>query len=335
MVDFLAGLGKITLQISLNSASAKGREVLMGDSAERSEQTLAGVAMLAERGISFAASIVAMPHLTGWDDIRDTVLFLSEHKATTIRVCMPGFARKALRPGIPDADTIHAQLREFIQGLPEDLLCPVLIEPSYVTDLTAEISGVVSNSPAWCAGLRRGHVIRRVNGREPRSRVEAWSLLAPRGPMSVAALKDGIEQEIFWINPYDGGSGTVMEFDFDMARAERIRQLILEQPGKTLLLASEFGYSVLRAILELLQIRDDRAEAVMVKNLTFGGTIMAAGLLTVDDYEAAFKEWQTGKEERPGQILLPEESFNSLGLDLKYRQWSEFEVSAQTPVKLA
>ena len=335
MVDFLASLGNITLQISLNSASAKGRELLMGDSAERSEQTLAGVAMLAGRGISFAASIVAMPHLTGWDDMRETVRFLSEHKATTVRVCMPGFARKALRPGVPDADTLHAELREFIQGLPDDLTCPVLIEPSWVKNLSAEISGVVCDSPAWRAGLRRGDVIRRVNGREPRSRFEAWSMLAPRGPMGIAALKDGSPEELFWINPYDGGSGIVMEFDFDMARAERIRQLILEKPGKTLLLASEFGFAVLRAVLELLQLCADRAEAVKVKNLTFGGTIRAAGLLTVDDYETAFKDWQTGSNEKPCQILVPEESFNSLGFDLKHRQWSQLEDSTQVLVKLA
>ncbi len=247
MVDFLAGLENITLQISLNSASAKGREMLMGDSAEMTEQTLAGVAMLAERGISYAASLVAMPHLTGWDDLLETVRFLSAHKATTIRVSMPGFARKAMRPGVPDADSLHAQLREFIQGLPTDLACPVLIEPSYVKNLTAEISGVACDSPAWRAGLRRGHVICGVNGREPRCRVEAWNMLAPRGPMSIAALKDGREEEHFWINSYDGGSGIVMEYDFDMARAERVRQFILEQPGKTLLLASEFGHAVLRA----------------------------------------------------------------------------------------
>jgi hypothetical protein len=335
MVDFLAGLGNVSLQISLNSASAKGRDLLMGDSAEQTERTLAGIGLIAGRGISYAASLVAMPHLTGWDDMLETVRFLAAHQATAIRVCMPGFARKALRPGVPDADTLHAQLREFIQGLPNDLACPVLIEPSYVTNLSAEISGVICDAPAWRAGLRRGHVIRRVNGREPRSRVEAWNMLAPRGPMSIAALKEGREEELFWINPHDGGSGIVMEYDFDMARADRIRQYILQRPGRTLLLASEFGYAVLRAVQELLHLSEDCAEVVMVKNLTFGGTIRAAGLLTVDDYEATFKDWQTRGKEKPCQILLPDESFNSLGFDLKHRHWSQLEALTQTPVKLA
>jgi hypothetical protein len=276
-----------------------------------------------------------MPHLTGWDDLLETVRFLSAHKATTIRVSMPGFARKAMRPGVPDADSLHAQLREFIQGLPTDLACSVLIEPSYVKNLSTEISGVACDSPAWRAGLRRGHVICRVNGREPRSRVEAWNMLAPRGPMSIAALKDGGPEELFWINPHDGGSGIVMEYDFDMGRAERIGQFIFEHPGKTLLLASEFGHAVVCAILNLLHLPADHAEAMMVKNLTFGGTIRAAGLLTVDDYDAAFKGWQTRNKKKPCRILLPEESFNSLGFDLKHRHWSQLEASTQTPVKLA
>jgi hypothetical protein len=213
--------------------------------------------------------------------------------------------------------------------------CPVLIEPSYVTNLAAEISGVVSNSPAWHSGLRRGHVIRSVNGRQPRSRVEAWTMLGPRGPMSVGALKDGREEQHFWMNPYDGGSGIAVEYDFDMGRAERIGQLIAEQPGKTLLLASEFGFAVVRATLELLNLLDDRAEVAMVKNLTFGGTIRAAGLLTVDDYDAAFKDWQAQKKEQPCQILVPEESFNSLGHDLKHRHYSHLEGMTQIPVRLA
>ena len=43
-------------------------------------------------------------------------------------------------------------------------------------------------------------------------------------------------------------------------------------------------------------------EVIPVKNLTFGGTIKTAGLLTVDDYDAAFKDWQAQVNEKPGQF---------------------------------
>lgn len=335
MVDFISGLGNISLNISLNSASVKGRKLLMGDTEEQTEQTLAGIIMMAERGIPYGSSMVAMPQLTGWDDMRNTIQFLSDHKATVIRVCMPGFSGKAMRSSFPDGDTIHAELREFIFGLSTELRCPVLIEPSYVANLIPEISGVIKDSPAWLAGIRRGDAIRSVNGREPRCRVEAWKMLEPRGPMRIVALKDGTVEEHLWLNPHNGGSGIVMEYDFDMGRAEVIRQLILRQPGKTLLLASEFGYGVVRAILELLRLSDDCAEVIPVKNLTFGGSIKASGLLTVDDYEVAFKNWQTRNKERPSQLLVPVESFNSLGFDLKHRHYAQLGGLTQIPVKLA
>ena len=76
----------------------------------------------------------------------------------------------------------------------------------------------------------------------------------------------------------------------------------------------------------------------MVKNLTFGGSIKAAGLLTVDDYDAAFKDWlqknhSQGKES-PTQLLVPLESFNSLGFDLKHRHYMEFAGLTKIPVQL-
>jgi hypothetical protein len=307
----------------------------MGDSPRLAEQTLAGIRLLAERGIAYDSSMVAMPHLTGWEEMRKTIQFLSDNKASVIRVFMPALTARTRKDFLPHRETIHAELREFIDGLSADLYCPVLIEPSCVTNLTAEISGVVRDSAAWLAGVRRGDVVRSVNGREPRSRVEAWNMLGPRGPMRIVALKNGREERFSWLNPHDGGSGIVMEYDFDMRRAEALRQLIQRQAGRSLLLASEFGHGVLRAVLDLLLPDDDRAQTVMVKNLTFGGTIRASGLLTVDDYHAAFKDWLALNTEGPGQLLVPLESFNSLGFDLKHQHHQQLAGLTGVPVRLA
>ena len=323
MVDFIGGLGNIALSISINSASVEGRRLLMGDTEKQAEQTIAGIKLLADRGILYNSSIVAMPNVTSWDDMRNTIRFLSDNKAAVIRVYMPAFSSKAQYDIFPDGNTIYVQLREFILSLSTELSCPVLLEPSYVTDLTPVISGVIKNSPAWLAGLRRGDVVHSVNGKKPSCRVEAWNMLTPRGQMWIVALKDRQEQEFSWQNPYDGGSGITMEYDFDMGRAEHIRQLVLCQSRKTLLLASEFGHGVVQAVLEQLNLPDDRVEVLMVKNCTFGGTIKASGLLTVDDYYTAYGEWQTSKLERPSQIFVPMESFNYLGFDLKHKHYTQ------------
>jgi wyosine [tRNA(Phe)-imidazoG37] synthetase (radical SAM superfamily) len=335
MVEFIDGLGGISLNISLNSASLEGRKLLMGDNERRAQQTIEGIKTLASRGIRYESSLVAMPHVTGWEDIRQTIQFLADNKTAAIRVNMPAIAGPAGREMPFDARTIHSQLREFIYGLSTEMCCPVLIEPSWVANLDAEVSGVLRDSPAWLVGIRRGDVILKINGREPRCRVEAWQMLAPRGAMRVVVRRDGRDEELGWMNPYDGGSGIAMEYDFDMGRAEAIRQHLLRQPGKTLLLASEFGHEVLQAVLRLLQIPGERAEAIAVKNLTYGGTIKAAGLLTADDYVAAYREWQAQIGSPLSQILVPVESFNSLGYDLKHRHYSQLEEAIRIPVALA
>ena len=90
-----------------------------------------------------------------------------------------------------------------------------------------------------------------------------------------------------------------------------------------MLLASELGCGVVGAVVERLGMKDGVVEVFAVKNLTFGGTIRAAGLLTVDDYLAALDSWRRSRPGDVAQILVPVESFDFLGLDLKRRHSSE------------
>jgi wyosine [tRNA(Phe)-imidazoG37] synthetase (radical SAM superfamily) len=324
MVEFLKEKGNINLNISLNSASVHGRKLLMGDNKKQSEQTLEGIRLLAEYNMPFSSSMVAMPNITGWDDLLDTIEFLAANKATAIRVFMPSFSSRAKADIFPDEDKIYGQLRDFINTLSPELPCPVLIEPSNVSDLIPVVSGVLKDSPAWRAGMRRGEIILQVNGLRPRCRVEAWNMLVPKGKIDVEVRKNGSTETVSWVNECDGDSGITMEYDFDPARAENLKQTILDCPGKSLLLTSEFGFAVIQKVLELIGADKDRAEPVMAKNRTFGGTIRAAGLLTVDDYLETYTVWRTSNQ-KPSQLIIPLESFNSLGFDLKHRNFSELQ----------
>jgi len=333
MIEFLEAAGNISLNISLNSASVRGRKLLMGDTKKSSEQTLEGIRLLAGSGIPFSSSMVAMPNITGWGDIRDTVEFLAGNKTTSIRIFMPASSSKA-RPDIfPDGEEIYSELKGFIESLSPDLSCPVLIEPSCVYDLIPVVSGVLKGSHAWDAGIRRGDVIRSVNGKMPWSRVDAWNMLVPSGKMIVEVEKDCRREAFSWVNEHEGDSGITMEYDFDPVRAENIRQTILSQHGKTLLLSSEFGYGVVCRALEMTGIERDTAEILMVKNHTFGGTIRAAGLLTVDDYLDAYAKWLENNPP-PAQIIAPIETFNSLGFDLRHRHLSELQRVTGVPTVL-
>lgn len=339
-VTLLEDLGGIALNVSLNSASERGRALLMGDTLEESARTLAGVELLAASTVRFSGSLVAMPNLVGWEDVGQTIVFLAEKGAAAVRVIMPAFTSRADPRLYPSPDRIHADLREFVHGLSSDLDCPVLIEPSCVSDLTPVVSGVLKGSPAWAAGIRRDDVFMTIGGLTPRCRVEAWNMLLPAGEVVARVRRDGRTLDAGWTNRREGDCGITMEYDFDPVRAERVRDAVLERPGRSLLLTSELGHTVVSRVLELMAVGEDRAEAVLVENRTFGGTIRAAGLLTIDDYVHGYDAWRAGRSGRrgrsapPSRLIVPVESFDSRGFDLRRVHVSQLEEATGVPVLL-
>lgn len=157
-------------------------------------------------------------------------------------------------------------------------------------------------------------------------------MLSPAGEMKAELLThDGNAVSLSWVNAFAGGSGVTMEYDFDMGRAEAIRLVVMSRPGLSLGLTSQFAHEVLCAVFHLFEIGKDKAELVAVKNYTFGGTIKAAGLLTISDYEKAYNKYLENNLP-PAQVLVPSESFNSMGYDLTNRHFNEMTQIFGVPV---
>jgi hypothetical protein len=108
---------------------------------------------------------------------------------------------------------------------------------------------------------------------------------------------------------------------------------VLGRRGRSVLLTSELGHAVVCSVLDLIGAGRDAAEPVAVENRTFGGSIGAAGLLTVDDYFESYTAWR-GSDREPSQLILPLESFNSRGVDLKRTHYSELQRLTGVPVLL-
>lgn len=334
-VGLLESLGNVSLNVSLNSSSVRGRQALMGETAGEAQRAIQGVESLARSAVRFSGSLVAMPNLTGWDDMRDTVRFLAAGGAASVRVIVPAFSAFADRSLFPDETSIYGEVREFVAALSAESRCPVLIEPSCASDLLPVVSGVLLDSPAWRAGMRAGDVFEEINGVEPRSRVDAWQMLLPEGEVHARVLRSDRSTDISWTNLSKGEAGITMEYDFDPARAEKVRELVARSDGKSLLFTSELGYEVVRSVLRMCSVDETAAEPVAVKNRTFGGTIKASGLLTVDDYVEAYRIWRSSHSESVAQVLVPLEGFSFLGFDLKHRHYSELGESIGLPVVLA
>ncbi len=307
-------LGGIELYISLNSSSIQGRKKLYRGRPHWS--AVDAVKKLKGYGMEYSGSIVAMPHLVGWEDIRDTVLFLDEHEASTIRIFMPGYTKfsRALLP----PDDIKEELEGFASELCRQIDTPLIVEPSNIKDLYAVVEGVLRGSPASESGIQRGDRIMRINGKEAVSRVDAYLRILAAGRSELEVLREGRTMEFILKKEPKAPSGMVFRYDIHPDTIIGIERGILRNRSRScLILTSELAYNVLSLCIE----KNSEVELEAVKNRYFGGNIMCAGLLTISDIEAHMSD----RPLKPEVLILPEIMFDSTGRDLLGRHFSELE----------
>lgn len=322
--SLLGSLGGVTVYLSLNSAREAGRAFLMADSKAR--QAIESPALLKKHGVPFHGSVVAAPHLAGWDDLTETVKYLSASGALSVRVFLPGYTRLA-PPALRYDPSLREELTAFILSLRREVAAPLTCEPPELEDLTPEVAGVLAGYPAAEAGVRAGDVIETVGGRPVHTRAHAFKeVLRADSPELTLRRREKVLCLRLQKKPGER-SGLVMDYDLDpalvgeMARAARRRGA-----KRVLVLASRLGGPVLQKGLRQFWREEAEVEVREVKSLFFGGSIMAAGLLTVEDFRAAL-------EERPGHagskretlVLLPGLAFDHRGRDLAGRSYLELQ----------
>lgn len=313
VLERLKTLGNIELNISLNSSSIEGRKKLYGG--KEHMQALKAVERLREYGIKFNGSIVAMPHIVGWTDLEQTILYLSSKGAVTIRVFMPGYT-KFTRIQLPEED-IMQKLWQMAVKLRKQSATPIIIEPSWIEDLDAVVEGVISDSPAAQTEIKPGDTILRVDGKPVFSRVEAYNrLFAAKKPVvdfrQESKVKSGTIEK-----PADSTSGLVFSYDMAAENAVRIKRAVEKFSSKNcLMLTSRLGFEILRLVL-----RDcENIDIKIAENSYFGGNIMCAGLLVLQDIEDILQQ-----QKIPEVLFLPQIMLDEKGRDLTGRHYMEIE----------
>ena len=329
----LAALSRVELNLSLNSATLEGRRLLMGDA--QAQRSVRSPLLLAEYGLAFHGSVVAMPHLVGWQDIRCTVKYLADAGAVTVRVFLPGFTKFSpnnLRFG-PELLT---ELDSFLENLRQETDTPLLCEPPIIGELTPVVIGVISASPAANAGVNRGDVVVAVDGAAVATRVEAFETVF-RSASPLLDLKRGNKRlQVRLSKNSNVSSGLVMEYDLHPRLCLEIGQMVRSRrANNTLLLTGVLAAPVLEMALDrFYRVRDeglggsngdrDGIKVLAVPNRYFGGSIQAAGLLTVADFSEALQEYcETEACSLPDLVLLPGLAFDNRGRDLTGRFYME------------
>jgi pyruvate-formate lyase-activating enzyme len=314
MVSALAEIKPFEVTLSLNSATAEGRRLLMGD--RHPEVALAAPYLLARAGIPFSGSIVAMPHLVGWEDVERTVRFLAQAGAETVRIFLPGYTRIA-PPELRLPDGLWAELKRRVASWQKEVSTPLLVEPPGLTDLKAEIHGVLPGTPAAAAGLRPGEIVVRIAGEAVFSRVDAFRRLQAAGLVTVETKAQGKARAVQVTKMPGARSGLVFDYDLSPAAWEEfLRILKREQPKQVVVATSELAAPLVRAAAA----REDLPcplTVLRVPSRFFGGNICCAGLLTVEDFQAAIGALDADL------FVLPGIAFDARGRDLTGRSYVE------------
>jgi MoaA/NifB/PqqE/SkfB family radical SAM enzyme len=310
----LKAIQKIELNISLNSCNEEGRKKLYGGKAHM--QGVAAIEMLKKYGIKFNGSIVAMPHVVGWEDLRQTIAYLSNQGADTIRVFMPGYT-KYTKIALPE-DSINQDLEKMAKALQNTIKTPIIVEPSIINSLDAIVEGVISDSPAGHTNLSEGCKIVSINGKAAYSRVDAYNRLYAASNPEVRFEKDGKLSSCFISKNKNSSAGLVFNYDIDPEAAVRMKRRIKKfSPKECLMLVSKLGYGIINKVIE----SSETLKVEIVANSYFGGNIMCAGLLVLEDIEDALR----AQCKLPQVVFLPQVMFDEKGRDLVGRHYMELE----------
>ena len=315
----------VELVVSLNTVGFRGE--IMGD--EQPERTLHNVSSLGEK-VKFEGSIVALPFVTGWEDIRDTAKFLKDSGAWALRILSPGFSQ--FHPLYKESVSVpRKEMRDFSQAIQNELKIPVLFEPPGVTQVVPVVEYVLPGFPAKKAGIRQGDVITQVSGRDVMSRREAFELIRDTESPKVAYNRQGVLYETVVRKPKFSTAGLVMHDDLDAVSWFDWERKSYVKRRRVLVLTSAPAKPIIE---DALRIRGLTASVVAVSSHFFGGNIEAGGLLTVRDFLAAYHDVR-GEKGNVDLITLPKRAFDPWGRDLAGISYKAIEEAAEKPVILA
>ena len=322
-VSRLTSLFPLEINLSLNTSNPDYRRSLLKD--HHGDIAVNSPLLLNKYSIPFHGSIVAMPHLTGWKDLENTIRYQDLWGARTVRVFEPGYTRwcrPAVQPDFP-----FSQLKNFIESL-EGIDCPVAIEPDGCVDLAPTIIGTISDTPARKVGLQKNDLILSIDGKAPFSRVDAFLQLKQKGNCRLIIQRADENLHLFLEKQPGEASGIVVHYDLHPSVPKEVRRLINRTQAQNPILAtSTLAYPVLSMAFKD-EIRAKQLQLITVKNHLFGGNIRSAGLLIVEDYVQALKGLAGDL------IILPPIGFDSKGRDLCNKHYLEIESGLGIPVTL-
>lgn len=332
MVEFLKKMKPISLNVSLNTPDTKSREIIMKDT--NPEQVFKGLKLLSESNINFHGSIVALPHILGWDSLKETLYKLNSFHPVTIRVFRPGFTNLTSEKFKFNQD-LWEKLREFINKIKFELKTPVVLEPPLLKKLKPEVTGIIQESPAAAAGVEIGDCIQKINGKKPLTRVEAYNILnnTANPLLEIRRSKRVVKKSLDKVQ--DQKSGIVFNYDISRQRISDLQKIINNNIDKKIvIITSELGKYIMQETLDYIsqKLPPFKYQSVVVPNNYLGGSIRCTGLLVTEDIINIIEDKDL---KRYDLMIIPEEIYDIEDKDLTGTSYTKIGKKYNFVIKFA
>lgn len=331
-VRFLEELQPLQLNISLNCARPEQRAFLMGDS--QPQAVFAGFNHLQETKIEYNGSIVALPHLLGWDYLQETVNLLRSYNCRTIRMFLPGFTDKT-PAGLKFSTDLFYQLQQFAQAENNKSKIPVILEPPFLSDFKCRIKGIINDTPAERAGLSIDDIITGINGYQPMTRVDAFNKIVESKSPELTIIRGNKQYQLQLQKDKRQKPGFVVDYDLSPSTISSLKQEINNvDVNNIFIVTSKLAGDLINKIAGKIEEdieKSPRLKVISVDNKFFGGSIMAAGLLVTGDIISALEKENT---ENCDLIILPQIIYDTFGKDLRGKSYHQIERYFEVEVKI-
>ncbi|HKL12855.1 MAG TPA: DUF512 domain-containing protein [Halanaerobiales bacterium] len=320
LIQFLEKINNITLNISVNYLNPNLKEKAMGISSKQNIKKI--LEKLSAVNINYNFSTVALPHLFGYETVKDEIINMTNYEPQTLRVFMPGYTSLTSNDLKFDYKKVYQNLYELVHDINLNQKTPVIIEPPLIKNLNSIVKGVIKGSPAFKAGIKYLDLIKKINGENPKTKVQAFNKIKNLNNPKLEIERGNQIFELTINKEKKQKSGLVMDYDLAVNKIREIDKTIKNNLDKEILfLTSVLGFNLINYVVnEYLDYNKENINIKKVKNTYLKGSIISAGLLTNLDIENHLKN---NSNIKPDLLILPKIMFDIFNNDLRAKNYKK------------
>jgi len=349
-IDKLRCLMPIMIVVSINSRDPVLRQQLMRDKRDITTGIKA-IELLKENEIPFIGSIVAWPTIP-MEDLRNTIEYVAENEAYAIRVDLPGYTKYFSNKKLFDTKECWDKIVACCNEERDRISCLLRIHPSLydAQPIIPLIDGIVKNSPAYFAGLKRRDLILKIDEKNIHTRAQAHNILKKKGKEVTIVVKR--KQEVIkytlresYCYPYVFRNrrdrfGIFFIDDLKLASFVELKKIIeIHNANKVLFFSSEIIKPYVEKIINMVPPLEEFFSKIefyleVAEHIFWGGNILLNDLHVVEDYISSTRNFIKENNIKPDLIVIPVTFIVCYGFDLRGTSYKKIERELGIPVEL-